>query len=41
MLDHDNPTHHKNAECTITCFACRMPWVYTMCVASHDNGGLT
>ncbi|KAL0051551.1 hypothetical protein WJX82_009694 [Trebouxia sp. C0006] len=19
----------------------RMPWVYTMCVASHDNGGLT
>ena len=41
MLDHDNPTHHENAECTTICLACRMPWVYKMCVASHANGGLT
>jgi len=40
MLDHDSPAHFANAECTITCFACRLPWVYEMCETPHVNGGL-
>ena len=41
MPDHDNPTHFENAECIVTCFACRLPWVYKMCETSHIDGGLT